>query len=344
MVAATPWDDVKAAVFLLAWQKHSVLHPGVRVRLGLRRRAGPNDEFCKWLCDDAQVVSCELAESSPIGRIGEVVTRFALVVADLRPSAVVVFGDGDASLACSLVAFKAGCRLVHLDAGRRGPSGASGDTSNGELIDRLAHVFYPSRPEAYLNLVREGERDVDVLCAGSLLADAVRAAVSGPRRSSPLMLHRRTDSIEMDFARGYGLVEIDESFVDRTAEWIAQFISMLHELSREKPLIWLLDRDVAARLDAAVLQDVSVHERIDVVAPVGFVDGVDLLRRAAFVVTDSADLEQQAASFDVRCLWAGIEPHGPSRENPPTLDPGEVAGPIAAHLAGWMAAHAEAPR
>ncbi len=344
VATATPWDDVKAAVLLRAWKKHSPLRQGARVRLGLRWRAAENDEFCRRLCDDALVLTCELAERWPIARIAEIVKRFGLVVADLRPSAVAVFGDSDAALACSLVAFKAGCRLVHLDAGLRGSSVTSGDTGNGEMIDRLAHVFYPSRSAAWLNLVREGERDADVLCAGSLLADAVQAATTGAPSASPLLLHRRTDSIAMDFERGYGLVEIDESFVDRSAEWIAQFISMLHELSREKPLIWLLDHEVASRLDATVLRGLAVHERIDVVAPVVFVDGVKLLRRASFVVTDSADLEQAAAAFGVRSLWAGAEPHIAFAAANALPQPGEAAPRIAEHLTAWMAAHAEAAR
>ncbi len=340
VAAATPWDDIKAAVLLRAWTKHSAWRPGARVRLGLHSRAAENDEFCRRLCHDALVLSCELAERRPIARIAEIVNRFGAIVDDVGPSVVAVFGDSDAALACSLVAFKAGCRLVHLDAGSRESSAISGDIGNGELIDRLAHVLYPSRSAAWIALVREGKRDADVLCAGSLLADAVQAAATWRPNASPLLLHRLTDSIVMDFKRGYGLVEIDESFVDRGAEWIAQFISMLHELSREKPLIWLLDHEVASRLDANALCGLSVHERINVVAPVAFVDGVELLRRASFVVTNSADFEQEAAALGVRSLWAGAEPHTAFAAANDQQKQGEAAPRIAEHLTAWMAAHA----
>jgi len=85
------------------------------------------------------------------------------------------------------------------------------------------------------------------------------------------------------------------------------------------------------------------HQRLSIIDPVTYVEGVSLLRAAAFVVTDTRDVQLQAAVLRVRCLL--LDPirhtltHCPGETNAEG-GKADAAPRIADHLAGWLAAAA----
>ncbi len=114
-------------------------------------------------------VTLDIGPARGTDEIAAVLSQFAPVVERLKPWAVIVHGDSDAVLACSLVTRKKDCRLVHLDAGRRADSTRGVlQGANSALVDRLADRFYAAEMPPYLNLIREGIADAHVELVGQL--------------------------------------------------------------------------------------------------------------------------------------------------------------------------------
>lgn len=339
-VAAGALDDIKIALVLRAWKRHAAVGRPIRVRIGDASRFALDDPFCAQLGVNAPLVLLGVRAAPASARIGEVMKRFALVIDENGPSAIVVVGNDDAALACSLVASKKGCRIVHLEAGLRAE--ATSDAANGVLIDRLADVCYPSEATAFQNLVREGVNDENVQDAGSLLMDALQVVAADARASQLLVRHGGSATITRVHDRSYGLVALDESFSRGDSDGLVDLLSRLDETSRESRLIWPLGPAFGARLGTHALRKLAANESIDIVEPLGFVDNVALLKGAAFVVTNSPDVQLQAAVVQVRCLW--MEPHHApapaSKSEPPNRPGGCAAQRIADHLANWIAEHA----
>ena len=85
-----------------------------------------------------------------------VMTSFEPLLDRLAPEIVVVVGDVNSTLACALVAAKAGVPVAHVEAGLR-----SGDRSMPEEINRVVtdHVcdqLFATSPDAVEHLYREG--------------------------------------------------------------------------------------------------------------------------------------------------------------------------------------------
>jgi putative secretion ATPase (PEP-CTERM system associated) len=342
VVAASPLDDVKTALLVQAWQPHKALSRPIRLRVGAPSRFEPNDAFCARLAGDAPVLWLAVDERNVGAYLGVTMKQFEAIVDEHRPGAVAVVGAADAALACALVAQRKGSRVAHLEAGVRAPPGSARDFMNGVLVDRLAAVHYPAEPSAYLNLVREGTQDSDVLSAGSLLVDALDVVLADPSASPPGQLETPSGRVDLAAsASSYGLVLVDEASLTGDAA-VDELLSSLDEISRDARLFWLRASGGSTMLGPDVLRAIGAHERIVLASPLDFPTWVMLLKGASFVVTDADDVRLLAGMLDVRCLWADAARPCAGSAPDAHRPAGGAAPAIAAHLFAWLTRHAAA--
>lgn len=335
LVAVGDIEDAKASALLRALVRYRDLPRIVRVALGPASRPPADHAFDALLGLDVPRTPLDPGSLPAVEQMAEVLYLFSGVVEQHRPGVIVVFGSSDPALACSLVAGKRGCRLVHVDAGSR--AGSRAEWRNAVLIDRMSDVLYPSEMTCYLNLIREGVNEADVCHAGSLLLEATHAA-AGSLLAPKLVRLGDGTAVPRPNEGANGLILLDESVSSGDAASLTEQLSSLHEISREKPLLWPLSATLAARMEALGMRQLADHARITLVQPVGFMGCVDLIRDAAFVVTDSRDVQQQAALLEVRDFWVGPNQSAPVPS--PSTDHRATAASIAEHLVQWLAAHA----
>ncbi|WP_280154002.1 XrtA/PEP-CTERM system-associated ATPase [Piscinibacter sp. XHJ-5] len=339
VVAASDFDDVKLAALLPALKQHKVAPRMVRVTIGEKARYALNQPLHRHFGVDVPVVALEISEADPTEQIASVMKQFAQLVDEHRPDAVLVIGGSDGALACGLVGRKKGCRIVHVEAGARAAAVGVDEAANSVLLDRMADVFYPAEMPAYVALVREGVGDAHLQHVGSLLVDAVQAAAGAPA-ALPAMSQEASAVV----ARGYGLVMLNGAIMAGDSESITELLSSLHEISREKPLVWPMPRHIDARLEALDLSSLAAHERIQRVDPVGFIESVGLAQGAAFIVTDSRDAELVAGILKRRCLWVDAPHPGASVGRHDAVKPSGAgaAERTAEHLAHWLSGRGKA--
>lgn len=87
-------------------------------------------------------LACGQKHISASGRIADIMKRLWAYMVQIKPSAVVVFGDVDSSLACALTAKKSGIPVVHVEAGERSGDRTMPEEINRILIDELSDVLF----------------------------------------------------------------------------------------------------------------------------------------------------------------------------------------------------------
>ena len=87
-------------------------------------------------------LNLEVGSGTHAVQTAEVMRRFEPVVDDLSPSCVVVVGDVNSTLACSLVAAKKNMPVVHVEAGLRSFDRDMPEEINRVLTDQIADMLY----------------------------------------------------------------------------------------------------------------------------------------------------------------------------------------------------------
>jgi UDP-N-acetylglucosamine 2-epimerase (non-hydrolysing) len=223
-------------------------------------------------------------------QVGKVMTAFEPLVAGLAPDVVLVPGDVNSTLACALVAAKAGVLLAHVEAGLRSRDWSMPEEVNRVVTDRVSDYLFAPSADAVNNLGAEGYREDQVYLAGNVMADTLLANLDRARAAGTL------DRLGLR-PGGYGLVTLHRpANVDDPAV-LATLLPALGQVARLCPLVLPAHPRAAGRLAEA-----GIPDGIRVLPPARYLDCVALQDGAAVVLTDSGGMQEETTVLGVPCL------------------------------------------
>lgn len=235
-----------------------------------------------------------------------IMLAFEEVVLHERPDWVVVVGDVNSTVACTLVCAKLGVRVAHVEAGLRSFDRTMPEEINRLVTDLLADLLFTPSPDADAQLVREGIAPERIHCVGNVMIDSLLAALPLAARSPILGT--------LDLQPGeYGLVTLHRpANVDDPAT-LAGLLGALATVARELPLVLPLHPRTRGRVAELGLETGDLR----LIEPQGYLDFLQLTRHARLVLTDSGGLQEETTFLGIPCLTLR-----PNTERPITVTHG----------------------
>jgi UDP-N-acetylglucosamine 2-epimerase (non-hydrolysing) len=253
----------------------------------------------------------EVGSGSHAWQTGQIMMRFEPVLTGFKPDWVVVAGDVNSTMACTVVAAKLGVRVAHVEAGLRSYDRSMPEEINRLVTDVLADLLFTPSPDADENLRREGIPPERIRQVGNVMIDTLcrnlerararqahRRLGLEPRRFVYVTLHRPSNVDGRESLRA--IVECLIGTADRLS-----VVFPLHPRTRQR----LVDFGLLAPLES--------QEGIRLVEPVGYLDSISLVDQAACVLTDSGGLQEETTFLRVPCLTLR-----PNTERPVTISQG----------------------
>ncbi len=237
----------------------------------------------------------------------EIMKRFELVCLSEHPNLVVVVGDVNSTLACSLVAAKLGICVAHVEAGLRSFDRSMPEEINRIVTDTLADYLFTTEQSANVNLVREGIDPRRIFYVGNVMIDTLRQWQDRAAQSPILR------KLKLQHARGihpYGVVTIHRPNNVDVPETFAGIFSALEQLADEVPLIFPVHprtRDALRAIGQTINEHLYVEKtpnrgKIFLVEPLGYIDFLQLLGHANLVLTDSGGIQEEATVLGIPCV------------------------------------------
>jgi len=301
VVGARP-NYMKMAPLLRAFAANARMPRAVLVHTGQHYDYALNDRLFVDLQLPAPDINLEVGSGTHAVQTAEVMKRFEPVVDELKPSAVLVVGDVNSTLACSLVAAKKAVAVIHVEAGLRSFDRAMPEEINRVLTDQIADLMYTTERSAQANLEREGVTPERVVFVGNLMIDSLKAAL--PQAVQPEVTVRREGGhAEMlADARGFGAVTLHRpSNVDDPAV-LKDVLATLAEVAGRLPLVWPMHPRTRASIERAGLTSALDNPRLICLPPQGYLEMVGLMSRATVVLTDSGGVQEETTALGVPCL------------------------------------------
>jgi UDP-N-acetylglucosamine 2-epimerase (non-hydrolysing) len=306
VVGARP-NFMKAAPVLAAGRAR----PGVRqllVHTGQHYDRAMSDAFFDDLGLPAPDEHLGVGSGTHAAQTARIMLAFEPVLERHRPDWVVVYGDVNSTVACALVAAKLGVRIAHVEAGLRSRDWTMPEEVNRVLTDRLADLLLTPSRDADANLRAEGLAPERIRFVGNVMVDTL------------LALRDRARALDMP-ARlglgrgGYAVVTLHRpGNVDR-AETLAELMAALDDLAARVPVCFAVHPRTRQRLAEFGLA--PAHPGVRLLEPLGYLETLGLVERAALVLTDSGGLQEETTVLGVPCLTAR-----PNTERPITVTEG----------------------
>lgn len=231
-----------------------------------------------------------------------------LLLSGPRPAAVVVVGDVNSTMACTLAAVKLGVPVAHVEAGLRSFDRGMPEEVNRVVTDALADLLLVSEPAGEENLRREGIADSRVRYVGNVMIDTLVRELEAARA--------------LDVASALGLASSGFAYVTLhrpsnvdSPSRLRDVVELLRGLAARLPIVFPVHPRTRERLRGAGLEPVLAGTPgVLLRDPLGYRESLGLMASARLVLTDSGGVQEETSHLGVPCLTLR-----PNTERPVTV-------------------------
>jgi UDP-N-acetylglucosamine 2-epimerase (non-hydrolysing) len=251
----------------------------------------------------------EVGSGSHAAQTAEIMKRFEPVCQENKPDWLVVVGDVNSTMACTLVAAKMGVRVAHVEAGLRSYDRTMPEEINRIVTDALADLLLTPSPDADENLKREGVPASKIRLVGNIMIDSLVAH-----------LHTRSNGSVLDklllAKEGYVYVTLHRPSNVDDKKTLGAIVKELSEVGLQWPVVFPIHPRTRKRMEEFGLA-FSPGARVRLLDPVGYGDSVTLTQHARCIMTDSGGIQEESTFFRTPCLTLR-----PNTERPVTISIG----------------------
>jgi UDP-N-acetylglucosamine 2-epimerase (non-hydrolysing) len=254
-------------------------------------------------------VNLGVGSGSHAVQTANVMTKFEPICEQERPDWVVVVGDVNSTMACTLVCSKLGIKVAHVEAGLRSFDRSMPEEVNRIVTDALADLLLTPSPDADENLKREGVPSAKIRLVGNIMIDALLANLDKARNTNVLGKHGLVK-------KHFVYVTLHRpSNVDEKGN-LTLIMSELRSLAARMPVLFPMHprtRKMCCQFGISL----NGQHGLKVLEPIGYLDSLSLTESARLVLTDSGGLQEESTYFRTPCLTLR-----PNTERPVTVTMG----------------------
>lgn len=301
VVGARP-NFMKMAPILRAFTTHVPAIPTLLVHTGQHYDRDMNDKLFEDLQLPNPDINLGVGSGSHAIQTAEVMKRFEPLVDEKHPSCILVVGDVNSTLACTLVAVKKGIPVVHVEAGLRSFDRGMPEEINRVLTDQVADRLYTTERSAADNLTREGIDEKRISFVGNVMIDSLLNNRQYARTATDTLRNAGINPELISFEKGYGVVTLHRpSNVDHESS-LTPLLGILREISDSIPLIFAMHPRTRSNIQHFGLDAMIQSPNMIVLPPQGYLEMLGLLADAKIVLTDSGGLQEETTALGIPCL------------------------------------------
>ncbi len=252
-------------------------------------------------------------------QVGKTMMAFEKVLMQEKPDWVIVLGDVNATLACSVAAKKLHIKVCHIEAGLRSGDERMPEEINRLVTDRLSDLLLTPDKLSIENLKKEGVAENRIKFVGNIMIDTLEANREKAEQLdiSEIIKNNLIDGQSLQSLRPFvsqspsspkspfALMTMHRpSNVDQkeVLEPIIRFL--LDEVTKEDmPLIWPIHPRAQKQLkDFGLWEEVLSNERMILLHPLGYHEMLKMNMEAKIMLTDSGGLQEECTVLGTPCL------------------------------------------
>ena len=226
---------------------------------------------------------------------GKVMIEFEKVCFKENPKIVVVVGDVNSTLACSIVAKKLNIKVAHVEAGLRSGDMTMPEEINRIVTDSISDFLFVSEKSGMENMKKEGKREDQIFFVGNIMIDTLYyqlnklndtkscvKIISKNEKYGVVTLHRPSNVDEKDTCQG--------------------IIEALTEISKDLPIVFPAHPRTKKNLESFGLMELVNTSNIKLLPPQPYIEFLRLWKDAVVVFTDSGGIQEETTALGIPCF------------------------------------------
>jgi UDP-N-acetylglucosamine 2-epimerase (non-hydrolysing) len=272
-----------------------------------------DQKMSKGFFDDLGIpkpdINLEVGSGSHAVQTAEIMKRFEPVLQAEQPDVLLVVGDVNSTIACTLVASKieygktsAGLPptrkrpvIVHVEAGLRSFDRDMPEEINRILTDAISDLLFVTEQSGEDNLRNEGIATEKIHFVGNVMIDTLRQHLEKARQS--------TIKERLAIQGAYALVTLHRPSNVDSPETLQPLVQCLYEISRNIQLVFPLHPRTRNNMERfGMLDQLLATPGIIVTEPQGYLDFLKLIQDATLAITDSGGIQEETTVLGIPCI------------------------------------------
>jgi len=296
LIAGARPNFMKIAPLMKEFKKYKSYFDVFLVHTGQHYDFEMSEVFFKNLDIPKPDIYLGVGSGSHAVQTAKIMIAFEKVVLKEKPDLIIVVGDVNSTLACSLVASKLKVKIAHVEAGLRSFDRTMPEEINRVLTDSLSDYLFVSEESGLKNLRKEGIDSKKVYFVGNVMIDTLmnsRAKIGKSNILKKLKLIPNTYCV-LTLHRP-GNVDSESS--------LREIYHILEAISEKIKIIYPIHPRTQKML--------KIHNFLDkfqglpnflMIKPLGYIDFIKLVKESKFVLTDSGGIQEETTVLKIPCL------------------------------------------
>lgn len=244
-------------------------------------------------------INLEVGSGSHAEQTAKIMVEFEKVCLQEKPDLVIVVGDVNSTMACTITAKKLGIKVAHVEAGLRSRDMTMPEEINRLCTDVLCDYLFTTDHFADENLRAEGIPQEKIFFVGNVMIDT--------------LLKHKAMAQELGLVEkmgltpgGYATLTMHRPSNVDDPKILAGLLEALQVISAELPIIFPIHprtRKMAEQFGLShFFNSGDKVEGIWITEPLGYLEFLHLNMHARLVLTDSGGLQEETTVLGVPCI------------------------------------------
>ncbi len=212
------------------------------------------------------------------------------------PDLIIVVGDVNSTLACSVVAKKLLIEVAHVEAGLRSFDLTMPEEINRMVTDAISDYFFVTEESGAANLVQEGKPKDRIHFVGNVMIDNLfyqtgKLDDDMPERFTVYKVKQKWDE--------YAFLTLHRPSNVDTKSAFLEIAEALNTITAKMPILFPVHPRTKKMMDEF---HIHLSENIFLFSPLSFKESLFLWKDARVVLTDSGGLQEETTALGVPCV------------------------------------------
>jgi len=213
-----------------------------------------------------------------------------------KPNLIIVVGDVNSTLACSVVAKKLLIEVAHVEAGLRSFDLAMPEEINRMVTDAISDYFFVTEESGAANLIKEGKARDRIHFVGNVMIDNLFYQVD--KLNVDMSEHFATSKIK-EKLKDYAFLTLHRPSNVDTKSGFGEIAEALNSIAEKMPILFPVHPRTKKMMDEF---NIDLSDNFYLFSPLSFKESLFLWKDARVVLTDSGGLQEETTALGVPCV------------------------------------------
>jgi UDP-N-acetylglucosamine 2-epimerase (non-hydrolysing) len=238
----------------------------------------------------------EVGSGTHAEQTGKIMIAFEKILLEEKHDLVIVVGDVNSTIACSLTAKKMGVKVGHVEAGLRSFDMSMPEEINRKLTDAISDLLFVTEKSGVRNLRAEGIPQEKIFLVGNVMIDTLKQNLSTIEGKGYVPLKSLRNFLSNGLR--YAVLTLHRPSNVDCQETLIPIWGAITDVAKQIPILFPVHPRTGSKLKEFGLK----AEGVSIIEPIGYLDMLYAVKNAEMVLTDSGGLQEETTVLGVPCV------------------------------------------